>query len=245
MKIKNWAKFQHFKDRKPPWVKLYRDILDDVEWHKLDPKAAKVLVMLWLIASEDEGNIPDIESLAFRLRISEAATKEALSKLSHWMDQADIKMISARHQTDTAAVQNNSATVDLTLGETEREEEEETEGEKDICSDPQSVSEPAVVKMILVDKSEFEIAQSDIDSWSQAYPAADVMAEIYKMNSWLDANPSKRKTRIGVKKFIVAWLTKVQDNPRFQLPFAQRHGSHTGFAKKDYRTGVGDDGTFS
>jgi hypothetical protein len=31
IRIKNWAQFQHFKDRKPPWVKLYRDLLDDME----------------------------------------------------------------------------------------------------------------------------------------------------------------------------------------------------------------------
>ena len=30
MRIKNWNRFQHFKDRKPPWIKLYRDILDDL-----------------------------------------------------------------------------------------------------------------------------------------------------------------------------------------------------------------------
>jgi hypothetical protein len=66
MQIKNWKKFQHFKDRKPPWVKLYRDLLDDIEWFELDPKAAKVLVMLWLIASEDDGNIPTAKQLAFR-----------------------------------------------------------------------------------------------------------------------------------------------------------------------------------
>ena len=27
MKIKNWSKFQHFKDRKPPWVKLYPGLM--------------------------------------------------------------------------------------------------------------------------------------------------------------------------------------------------------------------------
>jgi len=70
MQIKNWSKFQHFRDRKPPWIKLYRDILDDREWHNLEPKAAKTLVMLWVIASEDDGLLPDEETLAFRLRLS-------------------------------------------------------------------------------------------------------------------------------------------------------------------------------
>ena len=111
MKIKNWTKFQHFKDRRPPWVKLYRDILDDLEWHELDPLAAKVLVMLWLIASENNGRIPDNKTLAFRLRLTEVKTKEIIIKLSHWLEQDDMTMISEQYQSDS----------------TERETETETE----------------------------------------------------------------------------------------------------------------------
>ena len=116
MRIKNWTKFQHFKDRRPPWVKLYRDILDDIEWHELDPIAAKVLVMLWLIASEDEGRIPDTKTLAFRLRLTEIKTKEIVSKLSHWLEQDDINVISEGYQLD--------------LPERETETEIETKKEK-------------------------------------------------------------------------------------------------------------------
>jgi hypothetical protein len=100
MRIKNWTKFQHFKDRRPPWVKLYRDILDDLEWHELDPLAAKVLVMLWLIASENDGRIPDNKTLAFRLRLTELKTKEIIIKLSHWLEHDDINAISEQHQCD-------------------------------------------------------------------------------------------------------------------------------------------------
>jgi hypothetical protein len=100
LRIKNWSQFQHFKDRRPPWIKLYREILDDIEWHELDPQAAKVLVMLWLIASESEGNLPDTKKLAFRLRLSESRTSDLLSKLSHWLEQVDIKAISDGHQDD-------------------------------------------------------------------------------------------------------------------------------------------------
>jgi len=115
MKIKNWSKFQHFKDRKPPWVKLYRDILDDIEWHELDATASKVLVMCWLIASEDDGNLPNTKTLAFRLRMSEKQTLECLNKLSHWLEQDDIDVISTGYQDD--------------LLETERETETETKRE--------------------------------------------------------------------------------------------------------------------
>lgn len=94
LKVKNWHKFQHFKDRRPPWIKLYRDVLDDIKWHELDGDSAKSLVMLWLIASENDGILPDSKELAFRLRTSKKSIESIISKLSHWLYQDDIKTIS-------------------------------------------------------------------------------------------------------------------------------------------------------
>ena len=70
--IKNWAKFQHYKDRCPPWIKLERTILDDYDFACL-PLASKALApLLWLLASEStDGEVRiDPEWLSFRLRWS-------------------------------------------------------------------------------------------------------------------------------------------------------------------------------
>lgn len=139
-RIKNWEKFQHFKDRRPPWVKLYRDVLDDMEWHELDPAASKVLVMLWLIASEDEGRLPDSKKLAFRLRSSERDVIEAISQLSHWVEQVDItgditgetETISERYQDDRLE---------------ERREERETEEETEAKPKPSAPKRPRKTTM--------------------------------------------------------------------------------------------------
>jgi len=122
MQIKNWKKFQHFKDRKPPWVKLYRDVLDDLEWYELDPLASKVLVMCWLIASEDDGKLPPAKTLAFRLRMTEKQTIDCLNKLSHWLEQDDISLISERYQSDSLETETET--------ETETEKEKETEAKQ-------------------------------------------------------------------------------------------------------------------
>lgn len=103
IRIKNWSKLQHFKDRTPPWIKLYRDILDDPDWHDLDGATSKVLIGLWLIASEDDlhqGRLPDTRKLAFRLRITEAQLNQALTKLSHWLVLDDINAISDGNHVD-------------------------------------------------------------------------------------------------------------------------------------------------
>jgi hypothetical protein len=118
MRIKNWDRFQHFKDRKPIWIKLYRDLLDDLNWHNLDPKLAKALVMIWLIASEDLGKLPETKTLAFRLRMSEKETKEVVTKLSQWLEQDDINTISDGYQDDMPEKRRE---------ETDKEKEKETD----------------------------------------------------------------------------------------------------------------------
>jgi hypothetical protein len=130
MKIKNWSKFQHFKDRRPPWIKLYRDLLDDMQWHELDPLASKVLVTLWLLASEDQnGCLPDTKTLAWRMRMTEKQVLDCISKLSHWLEHDDIELISARYQDD------------LPETETEVETKKETKKKATVVAAPEGVSQ--------------------------------------------------------------------------------------------------------
>lgn len=87
-RIKNWRDFQHYQRRRPPWIKIHREILEDPDWHNLSPQAAKTLIMLWLIASEDKtmnGTLPSEKKLAFRLRLSESQLCQTLEELDHWI----------------------------------------------------------------------------------------------------------------------------------------------------------------
>jgi hypothetical protein len=178
MRIKNWANFQHFKDRRPPWIKLYRDILDDIEWHQLDPLASKVLVMCWLIASENDGLLPDMKVLAFRLRMSEKQTSECVSKLSHWLEQDDINVISDCYQLD----------IPETERETETETEKETKKKATVVAPPDGVSESiwndfvkhrkakkAQVTQIVIDKLAEEAEKA-------GWPLEDVFKEMIVRN---------------------------------------------------------------
>lgn len=143
--IKDWNQFQHFKDRQPKWIKLYRDILDDPDWHSLDGNDAKRLVMLWLIASEDHGNLPDVRKLAFRLRMKENDVIQLLNRLSHWLYQDDINLISSRYQPDITEERRERE---------EREKEEEREEREKFDRDfglfwsewPNKVGKPDAVK---------------------------------------------------------------------------------------------------
>ena len=76
---------------------------------------------------------------------------------------------------------------------------------------PKAAKLPAVISISLNDNSEYPITQPDIDSWAELYPAVDIMQELRKMKGWANANPTKRKTAKGIKRFINSWLAKEQD----------------------------------
>ena len=112
-RIKDWKKFQHFRDRNPPWIKLHKQLIDDPDWHSLDAKSAKILVMLWIIASECkdlDGKLPPIRTLSFRLRVTENAINDAFANLSHYLIQDDITLISSRYQLDAPETEKEAKT---------------------------------------------------------------------------------------------------------------------------------------
>ena len=67
------------------------------------------------------------------------------------------------------------------------------------------------IKIILNDKSFYDVPVGKLAIWREAYPAVDVESELKKMTAWCDSNPTKRKTRRGVEAFINNWLSRAQD----------------------------------
>tara|TARA_R100000479_G_C6211454_1_gene138374 strand:- start:13 stop:450 length:438 start_codon:yes stop_codon:yes gene_type:complete len=82
-----------------------------------------------------------------------------------------------------------------------------------------------VIKMLCKDGSTYSVEETDIIAWERAYEerGVKVRQELASMDSWLDANPSRRKTPKGMKRFIDSWLKRA----------AQTGGSPTVRAKKD------------
>ena len=78
VQIRNWERFQHYKDRSPPWIKLHRDLIEECEeWYQLSDGAARLLIELWVMASRtSDGTIcRDVNGILWKLR------KQGASKL--------------------------------------------------------------------------------------------------------------------------------------------------------------------
>lgn len=57
-RVKNFDKFQHYKDRNPPWIKLHRELLKNYEFSCLQDASKAHLLLIWLLASQMENRIP-------------------------------------------------------------------------------------------------------------------------------------------------------------------------------------------
>lgn len=68
----------------------------------------------------------------------------------------------------------------------------------------------AVVQMILKNGTMHSVYESDVKHYIELYPSVDIVSELRKMQGWCEANPTRRKTVKGVKKFIASWLSDTQ-----------------------------------
>jgi hypothetical protein len=46
--IPNWERFQHYKDRTPPWIKVYPELLHNDAWLSLTDAQKGLLLTIWL-----------------------------------------------------------------------------------------------------------------------------------------------------------------------------------------------------
>lgn len=80
-----------------------------------------------------------------------------------------------------------------------------------ISPEPKKEIKLSDILLPLNDGSFYNVPEDKIEIRKQAYPAVDIMQELRKMISWLESNPSRKKTKQGIARFINTWLSKEQD----------------------------------
>jgi hypothetical protein len=192
--VKNWENFQHYKDRNPPWIKLHNHLLDDYDFECL-PDATKChLLCIWMLASRTNNEmIFDNSWVKRKIGANSNVDLDLLVRVGF------IEVQGVEHDASKALV-------------LEEERRGETEKRRvDISTLQQVESLPAVCSFPLNDNTFFYLHQEQFSKWVNLYLAVDVESELRKMIGWLDANPSKRKTRKGFMRFANGWLSKQQD----------------------------------
>jgi len=88
--------------------------------------------------------------------------------------------------------------------------------------------------MLLNNNENWEPDHDEIQAWIKAYPAIKVEQELLGMSCWLEANPTKRKTQRGIKRFVVSWLARAQE--KGGSPLAQRRQRPNSYPTRDMTT---------
>lgn len=57
-RLRNWEKFQHYKDRNPPWIKLHTELLDNYEFSRLQDASKLLALCILLLAARSDNRIP-------------------------------------------------------------------------------------------------------------------------------------------------------------------------------------------
>lgn len=102
--------------------------------------------------------------------------------------------------------------------EAEAEAEAEGEGRKGASllpakpADKPAVDAGPVFRCVGKGPDQWQATSADLADWEAAYPHLDVPGEFRKAKAWISADPGRRKTAGGMKRFIVGWLNRAQNN---------------------------------
>src|SRR5262245_42965080 len=136
--VKNFDKFQHYKDRSPVWIKLYRSLLRDYEFASLPDAARGQLLLIWLLASETGNELPnDAAWIGRQINATETVNIELLISSGFLID------------TEKCASKSDSTVAEPTLANLlaqNREREEREESREEVGAVAQPPPKPKPVK---------------------------------------------------------------------------------------------------
>ena len=76
---------------------------------------------------------------------------------------------------------------------------------------PQKINSEITIELPLNDGTLYPITADVIANTSELYPAVDIEQAFRNMKGWLLADPKRRKTKRGIKRFYTGWLSRAQD----------------------------------
>jgi hypothetical protein len=208
--IKNWEKYQSGK-KGWDWIKDYVNQDDDKDLAALSMFERGLLQELRRVRGRSGKNIDnDVTHIARAIH-------------AKGTDRPHI-----RHALDTLIARNILVPTNQQVDSLEERRGEEKRG--DIKAETETPKPPiqkpqvirpetssglkAVMFLPLNSGEEFAITEEDFKVWKESYQAVDILKELRAMVAWLHSNPTKKKTRSGVKRFVNSWLSRAQDSPK-------------------------------
>ena len=128
LRVKNYERYQHYKDRRPPWVKFYIELLDDYALNRQKPTTRLLAVLFLLLAATHDNRIPnDSEWIAEKAHMKSRDVAESVETL---VSIGFLTLAGRNHSASKAIAKRSKSARPET--ETEKRQRKKTEEEKSI-----------------------------------------------------------------------------------------------------------------
>lgn len=196
----------------------------DGSWHGIEIKRGEVLESLPSIALKNGLTVRNVRTAIQHLIDTNSVTIRKVGRC-HIYKVSEYEKYQVRQdfrQEDDREVTENRQDSDRKVtAHKERKESKEGKKERVLRESKDSLSqsdhiahgmEANVEAIPLTDGTEWRPTVSEYDEYCRLYPSVDVFDSFRRMRAWSLSNPTKKKTRNGVKRFVNTWLSKEQDN---------------------------------
>ena len=187
--IKNFEKFQHYKERNPPWIKIHRELFLDYEFGCLQDASKLHLMLIWLLASQLDNKIPN--------------SPEFIKEQIHVKEEVDLNLlISKGFLIPLASCKQDASTLHTNADSEAEAYKQETETERVVKK-----------KGKKYDKGDLAFAKkmaSDIGSWSSSFktPPFETWAE--------DIRKFRENEKTSLELMQQTWTAIQADSPHKQ-----------------------------
>ncbi|MCO5072087.1 MAG: hypothetical protein M9944_12855 [Rhizobiaceae bacterium] len=166
--------------------------------------AAKVpgnVILDTIIAFENEADVAiERRRAADRNRQAKLRNSRAMSRDSRYVTVTNSDTVSPKKETSPEPPKEKTTPSNS-----------EDKSSSLFCPEPEKSAPDAVIGLPTVSDGDHPIFEADIAEWKAAYPAVDIRQQLAAMRQWLISNPTKRKTKRGMRKFVNAWLDRRQN----------------------------------
>lgn len=196
----------------------------DGSWHGIEIKRGEVLESLPSIAQKNGLTVQNVRTAIQHLLNTNSITiRKAgkchvyrVSEYEKYQGQQDYQQEGNREVTENQQEGNREVTAHKESKESKEGKKERVLREsKDSLSQSDQIAhgmEANVEAIPLTDGTEWRPTVSEYDEYCRLYPSVDVFDSFRRMRAWSLSNPTKKKTRNGVRRFVNTWLSKEQDN---------------------------------
>lgn len=172
------------------WFRVDDGLVDDPKVQQLSDRLFRAVVNLWCVTSQGDGNLPPLEQVAFKLRLTEAKAKKTVEELReagliddddggtrphNWNGRQFKSDVSTdRVKQFRKRFRNVSSAVSETAPDTEQ-----IQNRKDIAA-----SAAPSTKEIVFEQGSIRLTAKDFSKWKDAFSYLDLAAELTALAPW-------------------------------------------------------------